>query len=58
MNQESSSHTVHWKFVDSFETYLIKVLYQANSEIPTCFITVICICFQNYKIAVIEEHFK
>ena len=61
MNQESSSHTVtcvytvHCQFLDDFETYLIILHMPASYFIDTYLpITVICICLQNNKIAVIK----
>ena len=52
-------HCTHCQFVDAFETDLIILHMPASYFIDTyLLITVICICLQNNKIAVIKEHSK
>ena len=69
MNQESSSHTVHMHMcVHCYTVSLLmalKLILLYIFNMPASYfidtyllITVICICLQNNKIAVIEEHFK
>ena len=60
----SSSHT-NTRYTNSVNLLMalkLILLYctcqQATSYISYLLITVICICLQNNKIAVIEEHFK